>query len=67
VNAVAPGPTDTPLIVSGSPERSQEFLDTLPARRLAKPHEVAATVRFVIEEGTFMTGEIVSPNSGAVI
>lgn len=67
VNAVAPGPTDTPLIPSGSPERGPQFLSTLPAGRLADPREIAAATRFVIEGGTFMAGEVLSPNSGAVI
>jgi len=31
------------------------------------PQEIAETVRFVVEEATFMTGEVVSPNAGAVI
>ncbi|MFL4901978.1 SDR family NAD(P)-dependent oxidoreductase [Streptomyces sp. MMS24-I2-30] len=67
VNAVAPGPTDTPLLAADSPWRAPEYLATLPARRLGRPDEVAATVRFLLEEGTFCTGEVLSPNSGAVI
>ena len=67
VNAVAPGPTDTPLLAPDSPWRDPAYLRTLPAGRLTAPEEVALVVAHVIEEGTFMTGEIVSPNSGAVI
>lgn len=67
VNAVAPGPTDTPLLAADSPWRAPEYLATLPARRLGCPGEVAAAVRFLLEEGTFCTGEVLSPNSGAVI
>lgn len=67
VNAVAPGPTDTPLITTDSPERSPKFLATLPAGRLASAYEIAVATRFVVEEGTFMAGEVLSPNSGAVI
>ena len=67
VNSVAPGPTDTPLLEPASPWRAPDYLATLPARRLASPEEIAETVRFVIEEGSFMVGEIVSVNSGAVI
>jgi len=67
VNGVAPGPTDTPLLAPDSPWRAPDYLATLPSRRLAKPEEVALVVAYLIEEGTFTTGEIISPNSGAVI
>ena len=67
VNSVAPGPTDTPLLPADSPWRAPEYLATLPARRLARPDEIARTVRFVIEQGSFLVGEVVSVNSGAVI
>ncbi|NIZ92975.1 SDR family NAD(P)-dependent oxidoreductase [Kineococcus rubinsiae] len=66
-NVVAPGPTDTPLLAADSPWRDPEYLRTLPARRLVRADEIAETVRFVVEEATFMTGEVVSPNAGAVI
>ena len=67
VNAVAPGPTDTPLIPLDSPERQPEFLNTLPLKRLVKPEEISQTVWFLANEGTFFSGEIISPNAGAVI
>jgi NAD(P)-dependent dehydrogenase (short-subunit alcohol dehydrogenase family) len=67
VNAVAPGPTDTPLIPLDSPERQPEFLNTLPLKRLVKPEEISQAVWFLASEGTFFSGEIISPNAGAVI
>ena len=67
VNAVAPGPTDTPLIPLDSPERQPEFLNTLPLKRLVKSEEISQTVWFLANEGTFFSGEIISPNAGAVI
>jgi NAD(P)-dependent dehydrogenase (short-subunit alcohol dehydrogenase family) len=68
VNAVAPGPTDTPLLAPDSPWRAPEYLATLPARRLARPEEVAEVVRYLVgEDAAFCTGEVLSPNSGAVI
>ncbi len=67
VNAVAPGPTDTPMLAADSPWRDPEYLDTLPLRRLVSPEEIALAVAFLAEEATYMTGEIVSPNAGAVI
>lgn len=67
VNGVAPGPTDTPLLPPDSPWRDPAYLATLPARRLAAPEEVALVVAHLVGEATFTTGEIISPNSGAVI
>jgi 2-hydroxycyclohexanecarboxyl-CoA dehydrogenase len=67
VNGVAPGPTDTPLLAADSPWRDRAYLDTLPAGRLAHPDEIARTVRYLTEEATFSAGDIISPNSGAVI
>ena len=67
VNGVAPGPTDTPLIPQNSPERKPEFLNTLPLKRLVKPEEIAQTTYFLATDGTFFSGEIISPNAGAVI
>jgi NAD(P)-dependent dehydrogenase (short-subunit alcohol dehydrogenase family) len=66
VNAVAPGPTDTPLLAAESPWRAPEYLATLPARRLARPVEIAEVVRYLVG-ADFCTGEVLSPNSGAVI
>lgn len=67
VNGVAPGPTDTPLLASDSPWRAPEYLATLPTGRLVAPEEVALVVAYLVDEGTFATGEILSPNAGAVI
>ena len=67
VNSVAPGPTDTPLLSADSPWRAPEYLATLPVGRLTRPEEVARVVRFVLEEGSFLVGEVLSVNSGAVI
>ena len=68
VNAVAPGPTDTPLLAADSPWRAAEYLATLPARRLARADEIAEVVRYLVgDDAGFCTGEVFSPNSGAVI
>lgn len=67
VNAVAPGPTDTPLLASDSPWRAPDYLDTLPLRRLALPHEVARCVEYLVCDAGFSVGDVVNVNSGAVI
>ncbi len=67
VNAVAPGPTDTPLLAPDSPWREPAYLETLPTRALASPGEVARCITWLITDATFCVGETLHPNSGAVI
>jgi 2-hydroxycyclohexanecarboxyl-CoA dehydrogenase len=67
VNSVAPGPTDTPLLAADSPWRAPSYLATLPLGRLVTPDEVAQTVLYLVEEGTYFAGQTISPNAGAVI
>ena len=67
VNSVAPGPSDTPLLSADSPWRAPDYLATLPLGRLVTPEEVAHTVLYLVEEGTYFAGQTISPNAGAVI
>jgi 2-hydroxycyclohexanecarboxyl-CoA dehydrogenase len=67
VNSVAPGPTDTPLLAADSPWRGPDYLATLPLGRLVTPDEVAETVLYLAEEGSYFAGQTISPNAGAVI
>jgi 2-hydroxycyclohexanecarboxyl-CoA dehydrogenase len=67
VNAVAPGPTDTPLLAPDSLWRKPDYLATLPLGRLVTPREVAHAVYYLATEGSMYCGEVLSPNAGAVI
>ncbi len=67
VNAVAPGPTDTPMLPQNSPWRRPAFVQTLPTGRLTSAEEVALAAAYLVEEATFCAGEILSPNSGMVM
>ena len=67
INAVAPGPTDTPLLAADSMWRDQAYLRSLPLQRLGTPQEIAATVYYLATEGEMYCGEVLSPNAGAVI
>jgi 2-hydroxycyclohexanecarboxyl-CoA dehydrogenase len=67
VNAVAPGPTDTPLLAANSLWREPGYLATLPLGRLVRAQEVASTVCYLATEGSMYCGEVLSPNAGAVI
>ncbi|WP_299565448.1 SDR family NAD(P)-dependent oxidoreductase [uncultured Mycolicibacterium sp.] len=67
VNAVAPGPTDTPLLADDNPCRAPEYLDSLPIRRLVSPEEVARCVEYMVCDALFSHGEVLNVNAGAVI
>ncbi len=50
MNAVAPGPVDTPMLnrfVGGSEEHKQGFLPLVPLKRAAQPDEIAQTIVFL--------------------
>jgi 3-oxoacyl-[acyl-carrier protein] reductase len=69
INAIAPGPTDTPLLdlKSMSPEmRAREM--QIPLGRIGQPEEIAAAALFLAGPGaSFMTGQCINPNGGAVM
>lgn len=61
VNCVAPGLIDTDMI-SNVPE---EAVKMIPARRIGKPEEVAATVSFLMQEdAAYITRQVISVNGG---
>ncbi len=68
VNAVAPGPIETPLLTSCPDEYNDQTLSGVPLGRWGQPEDVAATVRFVAsEEASFYAGWVFSPNGGVVM
>ena len=68
VNAVAPGPIDTPLIATLSDEWRAAKAAELPQGRFGAPEEVAATVAFLASnEASLFVGQTLGPNSGDVM
>ena len=73
VNAIGPGPIDTPLLRAGrTPEEYENargvFESRLPIKRLGQPEEVAAVVDFLLSErAAFITGQLLQPNGGQVM
>ena len=69
VNAIAPGPTDTAMLTGGStsPETLAQEAQ-IPLARLGRPEEIASAAVFLAGPGaTFITGQCLSPNGGAVM
>ena len=66
VNAVAPGPTDTPLFREGKPA---ELIDKIaglnPMGRLGTPEDIAGVVAALAGPARWINGQILYANGGA--
>ena len=69
VNAVAPGPIWTPLIVgSFKGKKVAEFGSDVPLGRAGEPAEVAPCYLFLAsEDSSYMSGQVMHPNGGEII
>ncbi len=67
VNAVAPGPTATPLFLEG---KDQETIDRMasmnPLERLGTPEDIAEVVSLLAGPGRWINGQTLSANGGMV-
>jgi len=66
VNAVAPGPIWTPLIVATfPPEKNEKFGQNTPLGRAGQPSECGPAYVFLAsEDSTYFTGQCLHPNGG---
>lgn len=66
VNAVSPGPTDTPLFNKGMSEPALNFVKNLiPRGRLGKPEEIAEVMAFFASEASaWVSGQVLRVNGG---
>jgi NAD(P)-dependent dehydrogenase (short-subunit alcohol dehydrogenase family) len=66
VNAVAPGPVETPMTAVGhSPEMRRAYLERTPMGRYVSPFEVARAVEFFLEPGMMgITGQVMAVDGG---
>ena len=68
VNAVAPGPINTPLVLKLSETWRKTKAAELPLGRFGEPEEVAAAVAFLLsEQASLFVGQSIGPNSGDVM
>ena len=68
VNSVAPGPVETDMLIHDTIEYNDETREQIPLRRFGQPDEIAAVIEFLAGPGgSFMVGQVVSPNGGTAI
>lgn len=65
VNAVAPGPTATPLFLDGKDDATIDRLASMPPlQRLGTPEDAAATVAFLAGPARWINGQVLYANGG---
>jgi NAD(P)-dependent dehydrogenase (short-subunit alcohol dehydrogenase family) len=66
VNAIAPGPTDTPLLwEQGDQTIIDKMIRTIPMKRVARPEEQADAIVFLASDrASFITGQTLSVSGG---
>lgn len=68
VNSVAPGPIETDMLKYDTIEFNDETREQIPLRRFGQPDEIAAAVHFLAGPGgSYMVGQVISPNGGTAI
>ena len=67
VNAVAPGPVETPMFRDNTPDAIEAERRTVLIGRIMRPEEIAATIAFLVGTGgDAYVGQVLSPNGGTV-
>ena len=68
VNAVAPGPIDTPLLDKAQPERVEELMKKVYTRRKGRPDEVAEAIRWLaLDAPPIINGAVIDITDGAFL
>ena len=67
VNAVAPGPTATPLFLEGKDQNTIDQMASMnPMGRLGQPEDVAEVVAFLAGPGRWVNGQTIYANGGVI-
>ncbi|CCQ15886.1 Short-chain type dehydrogenase/reductase [Rhodococcus sp. AW25M09] len=67
VNAVAPGPTATPLFLDGKPQQAIDAMRNMtPLERLGRPEDIAETVAHLAGPAQWINGQVIYANGGII-
>lgn len=67
VNAVAPGPVETPMVKAIHTQADRDLYHRfIPMKRYSEPNEIASVINFLLDEGqsSYVTGEIIAVDGG---
>ena len=64
VNAIAPGFIQTDMTKNLETDKIAEHI---PLKRLGLPEDIAKTVKFLAEDGTYITGQVIGVDGGLVV
>ena len=68
VNAVAPGPIDTPLLDRAQPERIEQLMKLVYTRRKGRPEEVAEAIRWLAADAPeIINGAVIDVTDGCML
>lgn len=70
VNALAPGPIETPMLGErlAEPGQREWLISKVPQRRLGAPEDVAASVAFLLSDGAgYITGAVLPVDGGQLL
>ena len=68
VNAIAPGPTVTPMTATWLPAREKEIISQIPLGRFGQPTDIANAALFLAsDEASYITGVCLDVNGGIVM
>ena len=66
VNAVCPGPVNTPMVATNTPEAMEQILAAVPLSRIAEPEEVAQAILFLASKAAGSITGVILPIDGGM-
>lgn len=64
VNALCPGYINTEMLAKVPAEQQKKLIEKIPLGRVGTPEEIARTVKFLVSDASYMTGQCLHVNGG---